>query len=697
MIIQSITLRNFKSYAEQTINFNGIDSIGICGPNGAGKSTIIEAVTFALFGKCTSTERKELGNEAIIRDDQDEAFVSLTFQKDGQEYTLERTVRKKGTGTATLTSSGKIIQAGAATVTVMVQSLVGMDYETFVSSTIIRQDEMDKISDLRPSERKDILSKIFGLELYDKFKKITHERLSRTKAEVEAAELLAKQLRPLVSNEESIRKDLEDAEAASKQLDANIRKNEEELSRLEDEIAKTIKKKSDYDVKHTQLVSLEREINSTNSLIQSASKEIFVARESENELYILKEELEATTNLELQRLELEGLKEQLTTSLLQHEQQTRSIRQIIAEEKEYYGTIQDSRIAECPVCKRPLDDQHRHQVLEDFNSKLQQLTSQLTKITEQSLLDRTKLNNDLLPKLRTIEEKTNRIQKLQLKKAHLEGAAFQLGRLIQSERELKSKLKMAEAEKQNLSTELANLENITLYFEKLQSERKNTSTSLERFREEKGRTEESVKHLKNQLAQIGIAREENERIKCQTAAQREEIAVYEILEDAFGKDGIPTAILKNLVPEVEEDASRILYDLSNGEMRISFRFGRETKTGTQTDQLVMEAVDDTGHHPVTRFSGGERMRINLALRLGISEVIARRSGYKGKIETLIIDEGLSALDEEGRQATFEILRQLRQRFRKILVISHLDDVKDAFETRLVVSKSATGQSIAEIQ
>jgi exonuclease SbcC len=91
------------------------------------------------------------------------------------------------------------------------------------------------------------------------------------------------------------------------------------------------------------------------------------------------------------------------------------------------------------------------------------------------------------------------------------------------------------------------------------------------------------------------------------------------------------------------------------------------------------------------------MRINLALRLGISEVIARRSGYKGKIETLIIDEGLSALDEEGRQATIEILRQLRQRFRKILVISHLEDVKDAFDTKLIISKTASGQSIAEVQ
>ena len=90
------------------------------------------------------------------------------------------------------------------------------------------------------------------------------------------------------------------------------------------------------------------------------------------------------------------------------------------------------------------------------------------------------------------------------------------------------------------------------------------------------------------------------------------------------------------------------------------------------------------------------MRINLALRLGISEVIARRSGYKGKIETLIIDEGLGALDEEGRQATIEILRQLRQRFKKILVISHVDEVKDAFDTKLLISKTSAGQSIAEM-
>ncbi len=695
MIIQSISLRDFKSYAGQTIDLNEIDSIGICGPNGAGKSTIIEAVTFGLFGKCTSTERKELGNEAIIRDGQDEAFVSIMFEKDDQEYTVERMVRRKGTGTATLTSAGKMIQAGTATVNTMVQSIVGMDYETFVSSTIIRQDEMDKISDLRPGERKDILSKIFGLEIYDKLKKTTHERLSKAEAEVETAELLQKQLRPLISNEDAIKNELEDAEASSRRLVTEIGKSEQKLNSLEAEIAKAIQKKTTYDVKNAQLLSLEREITSTNSLLTSISKDISAGRDSEKELYRLKKDVGVVTNLELQRLELEGLKEEVATSLLQHEQETRSLKHAIADEKMHYSTIQDSRIAECPVCRRPLDDEHRHRVLEESNSKISQLTNKLDKVTEQSALDRKRLDSELLPKLQLVEEELSKSRNLQVKIAHLEGAVFNLDKLAQSEKDLKSKLKNAEAEKQRLNAELATLD--IAHLETFEKERKDTLILLVQLREEKGRAEESAKRLKNQLVQIANAREDIERIKRQTATRVDEISIYGVLEGAFDKDGIPTSIMKSLVPEVEEDASRILYDLSKGEMRIGFKFGRSTKAGTQTDELVMEAEDHTGQHPVTRFSGGERMRINLALRLGISEVIARRSGYKGKIETLIIDEGLSALDEEGRRATFEILRQLRRRFKKILIISHLDDVKDAFETRLVVSKSATGLSIVEIQ
>ena len=136
---------------------------------------------------------------------------------------------------------------------------------------------------------------------------------------------------------------MEKAETTSKQLDAEIVKDQEELNRLEVEIAKAIKKKSDYDVKHTQFISLEREINSINSLVQSTGKEILAAKESEKEHYALKEELEKTENLELQRLEMEGLKEQLTTNILQQEQQARSLKETITQEQEHYSTIQNSK------------------------------------------------------------------------------------------------------------------------------------------------------------------------------------------------------------------------------------------------------------------------------------------------------------------------------------------------------------------
>jgi DNA repair exonuclease SbcCD ATPase subunit len=432
-------------------------------------------------------------------------------------------------------------------------------------------------------------------------------------------------------------------------------------------------------------------------MLQSVSKEIHVAEESEQELFTLRKELGKAENYDLQRLELEGLKEQLTASIFQQEQHARSLKEIITSEQEHFLTIQNSSTAECPVCKRPLDDNHKQEVLDEYDVRLTHLTSELKKTKEQTLKNRESLDGEITPKLEKIEEHATEIQKLQIRKARLDGAGSQLPRLIQSGRDLKFKLKLAEADKQKLKTELTELEGIAQLFEKMDGNRKTLSESLSKLREEKGRAEESVKHFKEQLAQITKANLELNRVKRQVAAQAETITSYEILENAFDKDGIPTAILKDLVPEVEEGASRILQELSNGSIRINFQFGRETKTGTQTDELIVEAEDDNGRHPVTRFSGGERMRINLALRLGISEVIARRSGYKGKIETLIIDEGLSALDEEGRQATIEILRQLRQRFRKILVISHLEDVKDAFDTKLIVSKTTTGQSIAEVQ
>jgi exonuclease SbcC len=312
------------------------------------------------------------------------------------------------------------------------------------------------------------------------------------------------------------------------------------------------------------------------------------------------------------------------------------------------------------------------------------------------LTNRNTLEKEILPRLAELERQVKSRQKYEVEKARQEAIASRLPTLLEKEKELEAKISEATEAKQKVTLQLETLRESVEEFEKLESRRTTLSERLAKLREDRATAESSMKYLKAELEQITNAKKELARIRLEVSTQTELIPIYEILEEAFNKDGIPTAILRDLVPEVEEEASRILRDLWNGRMNVNFRFGRQTGRGTVTDELVVEAEDTTGLHPVTRFSGGERMRINLALRLGISEIIANRSGYKGKIETLIIDEGFGALDEEGRQATIEILRQLRQRFRKIIIISNIEDVKDAFDSKLVISKTTGSQSIVEV-
>jgi len=834
MILHSITLQNFKSYAAaQTADLSNTDALSITGPNGAGKSTLIEALTYALFGRSTATERKELGNDAIIRDGEEEALASATFEKDGQTYTVQRTARRKGTGTATLTTSnGRTLHAGAAQVSKAVESIIGMDYETFVSSTIIRQDEMDKITDLRPSERKQILSKIFDLELYEKLKKNAHEKRVKTKAELEAGQQLRGQQLQKALNENEVQSSLQRAKAIQKKAELVISKNRAELETIEVEIKKALSDKTKYDVKLTHIKSLQREIDDTTEELNKASKEVETAEEAQKNLTIVqkqiegakkldeieaeikkatsdktkydvklahidtfqdeindaKKELEDTseevkaagdakkdldevekqiTDLQTVDDDLAGItksRDEVSSLATKLEQKAQHIQQQIAEEQDHYEVVKAAKTAECPVCKRPMDEKHRKKVLEDYETKLKQLQTGHDKNHNHSRLEQTKLEKEILPKLRELEKQAKEIQGLHVKKAELKSKASRLASVATKEKQLKAKIaaktkqkqleesdlkaleksiaeyeklleqraelserlaKLREEkaklesiisrlptllktqeklvtrkaqkakEKQTEESDLKTLESTVREYDRLEKQKNDLSEKLAQLREEKAGAESSIGHLNAQLKEIAEAKKELERLKTQSFEQTRNVEIYGILEDAFGKDGIPTAILRDLVPEVEEEASKILRELSNGRMNVNFRFGRPTRGGTQTDELVTEAEDGTGVHPVTRFSGGERMRINLALRLGISEVIARRSGYKGKIETLVIDEGFGALDEEGRQATIEILRQLRQRFKRIAIISHVEEVKDAFETKLIASKNAAGASIIE--
>jgi exonuclease SbcC len=174
------------------------------------------------------------------------------------------------------------------------------------------------------------------------------------------------------------------------------------------------------------------------------------------------------------------------------------------------------------------------------------------------------------------------------------------------------------------------------------------------------------------------------------------IARYKKLEDAFSKNGIPALLIEQALPQIEEHANTLLERLTNGAMSIRFETQIEYKDKKRQDKketLDIKINDLYGNsRSYEMFSGGEAFRINFAIRIALSQVLASRSG--AKLQTLVIDEGFGSQDSEGRQRLIDVIGRIKNDFAKILIITHLDELKDVFPVRIEVEKTNHGSQIS---
>jgi exonuclease SbcC len=184
----------------------------------------------------------------------------------------------------------------------------------------------------------------------------------------------------------------------------------------------------------------------------------------------------------------------------------------------------------------------------------------------------------------------------------------------------------------------------------------------------------------------------NHNTERETTTRR--IAELSTLERAFGKDGVPALLIEQALPEIEAQSNRLLDQLSDGSMSVRFSTLRDYKEKNRDDKretLDITISDASGTRDYEMYSGGEAFRINFAIRLALSRVLAQRAG--ARLQTLVIDEGFGSQDASGRQRLIEAINLIRPDFAKILVITHMDEVKDAFPTRIEVEKTARGSMI----
>lgn len=193
---------------------------------------------------------------------------------------------------------------------------------------------------------------------------------------------------------------------------------------------------------------------------------------------------------------------------------------------------------------------------------------------------------------------------------------------------------------------------------------------------------------------VSVLAEQKKRRK-NLESQRQELArtvgQYKQLERAFSKDGVPALLIEQALPQIEVRANDILERLSGGSMSVRFvtqAAYKDKRREELRETLDIQIGDGSGSRDYELFSGGEAFRVNFAIRLALSEVLAQRAG--ARLQTLVIDEGFGSQDTQGRQRLIEAINLVRQDFAKILVITHIDELKDAFPSRIEVEKTADG-------
>jgi DNA repair protein SbcC/Rad50 len=186
--------------------------------------------------------------------------------------------------------------------------------------------------------------------------------------------------------------------------------------------------------------------------------------------------------------------------------------------------------------------------------------------------------------------------------------------------------------------------------------RREAEVSLARSRAENAAAAEAVQA-------VARRREERAQRERDAAATAQDLSMHQELDRAL--TDLRTELNATLRPDLSELASVFLRDLTNGRY-----------TDLELDEDYVATLLDDGD-PKSVISGGEEDIANLALRLAISQMIAERAGQP--LSLLILDEIFGSLDEDRRASVVELLRSLADRFPQVILITHIDSVREGFD------------------
>lgn len=717
MVPSQLKLSNFTSYGTDVpeLDFTKFHMAAISGSNGAGKSSLLDAVTWCLWG----TSRLGDAADQLIHLGQTVMFVEFSFELDGHEFTVKRQrLLKAGGSTALefLSGSHNLTEGTIKTTQQKIIDTLHLTYETFTNSAFLRQGHADEFTTKGPTDRKRILADILGLSHYDVLEGKAKEKIKEIQVQLQLLEYQTLEVEAELSQKEERSQKKKVAEEKIKEIDEQIRNLEEKLKGLQGQkealnlaSGNRNKLEENYLENSKELEEILSQGKSRKEKIDALAKQLEKLKGVEEELKKLKSlqaEKEKMDELIQKRLETERNFSEVSGQMNLKKQQATKLKQEI---EKLQGQLLEAKKpgAKCPTCGQEIGKEDKIHVHKSLSDQVNSLQKELSKI------DYSREEKEIKKLGETIKSLTFDPDKYQLLSSQLldleklqqqKEAMLQIQATLQTEQkvvlEMRTLFKSKKDQVDKLAEEIRKLPDLSEKLAETAKEINEAENQLNTIRSE----EREARGILGQITELISRTAHLEKVQAQQKEKKlnlqKEKEAFEDLALAFGKKGIQAMIIETAIPEIEEEANRLLEKLTEGRMRVYLETQRETKTLRQVsgqakapgiiETLDIIISDEMGERPYESFSGGEAFRINFAIRLALSKLLTHRAG--AKLQLLVIDEGFGTQDAEGRSRIVEAINAIKNDFEKILIITHLEELKEEFPVRIEVNKGPTGST-----
>ncbi len=665
--VKKLEFDNVFGYGEgNTINFDSTSGItGIFGKNRSGKSSICGALTYGLFN---GTDRGPIKNLHVINVRKNYCRVRAVISKKGNNILVERQsvkrTSRKGdvsasthlnlfecddTGTPLRDLSDEQRRETEKTLKNKIGSL-----DDFLMTSLASQGDINRFVSRGSAERKTILAKFLRLDILEQLQSVLKSDVTAAKAAL--AKIPEKEFDTQIYDKKS-------------KIEARKAEREAELEALEkiSEILSAINsslQSSDGDLQYTDI-----EVADQERALKMVSDDLEMSRASHKAKIAKRDILDETLQELSEKIEqfdydqLIETKQRVTEAeknllVLKAEADSKALQ--LRSAKREVKKLSDVPCGDAfPTCKYIISAHkaeasilQKGEELRDVRKHVSALKSEMKKLLLENVDQK-------------LAEKHDSDQKISVIKNDLAELGLEIIRL-------ESKIKTGERKRRDMSSSLDRMK-MNMCDDETAKQREVLVKKKKIAEEKQLQARQKVQFLSER---VGLLTAEVEQLKKDRAAYEENNFHYNainLLHRSLRRDGIPLQIVKRKLPAINREIANILTGVTG--------FTVELESDNQGMDIVLDYGDS--RRVIECCSGMEKMMASLAIRTALIRVSSLP-----KSDMLIIDEGFGALDASNIEACTSLLRSLTKTFRSIIIISHIDTVKDVVDNVIEISSTS---------